>query len=161
MWVNISPLEYSPGRNGGSMSVAYDNWTRFTTALTELLLTCSPFLVLLLGLWFFGKLDTILDRTDLALLSGVLFADGSLRSLKSSLVAKSRASLLATIGLIGALLCTAAGIAVLVSEDLTSVPKLAVIARTGTFTYGAFLVSLFYSLCARYLAPDFKPRSEA
>ena len=134
-------------------TVQKSNWSRFVAALSELALTCSPLLVLLLALWFFGKLHTILDRTDLALLAAILFADGAFRSAKSTLMSQDQVVLLKVIGLIGALLCTVGGVSVLVAENLDAVEKLAVIARTGSFTYGAFLASLLYSLYARYVAP--------
>lgn len=128
----------------------------FKSALAELFVMCSPFLILLFALWLFGSLDSILDRTDLALFAGALFADGAYRVGKSPNVKQDLRVLMLAFGILAAIFCAVAAMSVLAVEspNMTSAAnKLGILARAGTYSFYAFLAGILYSLASRYIAP--------
>lgn len=128
---------------------------RFTKALGEFLITFSPFLVLIAVLWFSGNLHTLLDRSDLAFLMAVLFADGAWRVHGAPRLSVGQRHALLAVGIVGALLCTASATATLYGElhDFSAARRLAMSVNIGTFNVFAYASGVIYALTARTVAP--------
>ena len=126
-------------------------WERLLKALSELLLTCSPFGVLIFVLWANGFGHTLLSRPDLAFLLAVLFMDGALRVHGSRRLTAGEKSALFCVGVVGAVLCTASATNTLLSElgDSSAMQKLAITVKLGWFNVYAFIPAVVYSIIAR------------